>query len=127
LNTYMEDHQAGMLQSLCSCCCYCYFIQAGHILCQGYIREKHRANQTQNSCYKHVFPGGEVIDSLILYSVWLYQKWTCTDQWSIYLLYIQNMYIFLFTLHTFYIYLFIYNEIKLEETDFHNFWYGSFW
>lgn len=65
----MEDFQAGMFQSLRFCSFYCYFIQAGHILCQGYIREKHCANQTQNFCYKHVFPEGEVIGSLILYSV----------------------------------------------------------
>jgi len=49
-------------------------VQAGLILCQGYILEKcfanqNRENQTQNSHLKQCISGGYGIDSLILYGV----------------------------------------------------------
>jgi hypothetical protein len=33
-------------------------VQAGLVLCLGYVREERRANRTQNSHLKNVFPGG---------------------------------------------------------------------
>ena len=53
-------------------------IQAGLILYQGCVPDKHRTNWTHRiPIQSDVFPGGYGIDIIILYSVWQYHWWTC--------------------------------------------------
>jgi len=82
--------------------CFSHCVPIVIVILYSQVKFYARATFVKNTAQiKHVFPGGEEMESLILDSVWLYQKWTCVDQWYIYICGIYKVYIFLFTIHTF--------------------------
>jgi len=108
--TILSAHETMNKQSFHAC-----KIQAGLVICQGYLPEKHHANQTQNSHLKQYISWGlkewqpRMTISLVNIQTCRVYIYTYLYLRTLYHMHFYTVYI----LSVQYIYLFIYNAIKM--------------